>query len=101
VTGPLAIVNASVATSSGGVALPTTGQYGSIGIATCVGDCDGNKSVVIGEVVKALNAFGGSYLCSAADPSASCPAADGDNSGAIAINDVVQTLNQFGAGPCP
>ena len=101
VTGPFTLTNTSMFTDTNPTLIPIDGQDGSIGVTSCVGDCDGSGRVVIGEVVKALNAFGGNYLCNATSPIASCPAADSNNSGGIAINEVVQTLNQFGAGPCP
>jgi hypothetical protein len=101
VSGPFSLGNTSSVTDTGGVALATVGQDGSIGVTSCVGDCNGSGRVLIDEVVASLNAFGGNYLCRASDPTMSCPAADSDNSNKVEINEVVQSLNQFGAGNCP
>ncbi|HYD49885.1 MAG TPA: PKD domain-containing protein, partial [Terriglobales bacterium] len=71
-----------------------------IEVTTCNGDCDGSGSVVIGEVVRAINHFGGVPLCNPAAPTTSCPTCDRDNNGAVSIGEVVNSLNRFGGG-CP
>lgn len=87
-------------TSSG--ALGAVAGNGSVKITSCNGDCDGSGGVLIGEVVRALNEFGGTALCNPADAAVSCPAADTDLSGAVQIGEVVQSLNRFGgSSPCP
>jgi hypothetical protein len=59
----------------------------------CVGDCNGDREVTIGEVVKCVNLSQG-------QPLSSCPVADANGDGVVTIDEVVQCVNGFQNG-CP
>jgi hypothetical protein len=60
----------------------------------CPGDCDGDASVAINELITGVNiALGGAALDT-------CPAFDTDDDGAVAINELIAAVNAALAG-CP
>jgi hypothetical protein len=79
-------VGALTATCSGGTF--------NVGVMPCVGDCNNDSEVSLGEVQVAFNIFLGT-----ADP-ASCTAADGNNDGEVTLGEVQMAFNNFLNG-CP
>ena len=55
--------------------------------AGCVGDCNGDQSVAIDELITSL------LIALGNDPLAVCPAADADGDGMVIVNDLVQAVN--------
>jgi len=76
------------------------GTPGQIAVTTCAGDCDGDRTVSIGEVIKAVNLFLGQPLCNPSNAALSCPVADTDLNGSVSIGEVIQSVNRFLSG-CP
>jgi hypothetical protein len=71
-----------------GKRLGVSGQDGQITVgAGCVGDCDGDGSVTIDELVRAVNIA--LSLTTARD----CPAADRDGDGQVTVDEVVTAVN--------
>jgi len=94
--GPHVVTNAASAAGADGAAIPSsTGAPGQIQVTTCTGDCDGNGTVSIGEVVRCVNLFLGQPLCNSADPTLSCPVADSDLSNSVSIAEVQQCVVKF------
>jgi hypothetical protein len=60
----------------------------------CVGDCDGNGSVAINELIVGVNILLGT------DAVASCTAMDGDDDGAVTVAELVAAVNNV-LGGCP
>jgi hypothetical protein len=88
--------NTPAATDPAGNPVPgVIGAAGQIVVSSCTGDCDGDGTVTIGEVVKCVNLFLGLPLCDAANVSASCPIADANLDGTVSIGEVVQCVNRF------
>jgi hypothetical protein len=69
-------------------------------VTACGGDCDGDGTVTIGEVTRAVNLFLGQPLCNPGNPALSCPVADTDGNGIVSIGEVLQSVNRFANG-CP
>ena len=65
---------------------------------TCEGDCNGDRSVAIGEIIRGVRiAFGDASI-------GDCRAMDGDGNGAVGINELVAAVNralQGCGGPVP
>lgn len=100
VEGAYPIGNTASASDANGDPLPNVqGAGASIRVTSCVGDCDGDETVTIGEVQRCVAAFLGAPLCSAATLSSSCPAADANLNGAISVGEVSQCVNHF-VGSC-
>lgn len=100
-SGTFPLSNAPGATDPGGNDLAGVGgSAGQIIVTSCTGDCNGNNSVTIGEVVKCVNLFLGQPFCNLTNPAASCPVADASNNGVVSIGEVVQCVNSFLHG-CP
>jgi hypothetical protein len=57
------------------------------GTAACVGDCDGDGSVTVDEIVRGVNIALG--MSSVDD----CPAFDGDGDGSVTVDEVVTAVN--------
>lgn len=72
---------------------------GQVIVTTCSGDCDGNGSVSIGEVMRCANRFLGAPACNLTRPDLSCPIADADNDGSVSIAEVQGCVNRF-LGSC-
>jgi hypothetical protein len=99
--GRYALSNTPGAVDPEGIAYgAVTGTLGEIIVTACAGDCDGDGTVSIGEVIKAVNLFLGEPLCNPADPPRSCPVADVDGNGSVSIGEVIQGVNRFLSG-CP
>jgi hypothetical protein len=98
--GAYPLSNTPGATNLSGRDLPVIGASGQLLVTTCTGDCNGNRTVTIGEVVKCINLFLGQPLCNLADSALSCPVADADLDGAVGIGEVLQCVNRF-LGGCP
>ena len=96
--GRYALSNSASATDQLSQPINTFGGTTQVLVTSCVGDCNGNGVVTIGEVVKAVNLFQGLPLCSVTDPTLSCPAADANHSHSVSIGEVVQTVNRFQGG---
>ena len=62
--------------------------------AMCSGDCNGDGSVVIGELIKGVNIALGSAQ------SSTCPAMDSNGSGSVSISELIAAVNNALAG-CP
>lgn len=92
---PLTVAASAVDESDAAIPLATVSSV--LEITSCNADCDGNGEVNIGEVIKAMNHFGGLPLCHAPEPSRSCPAADSDYDGQVTIGEIVQSLSRFGS----
>jgi hypothetical protein len=67
------------------LAVPTT-------TPACVGDCDGDGSVAINELVTGVSIALGNQVLSA------CPAFDADGDGSVAINELITAVNNALAG---
>lgn len=89
--GSYAVSNTVQATAPDGSSLPAAGASGALVVTTCNGDCDGNGTVVIGEVVRVVNQFLGQPYCG-------CPVADTNHDGIVSIGEVVQSVNRFLSG---
>jgi hypothetical protein len=63
-------------------------------IGGCVGDCNGDGSVTVDEIVRMVNIALGSQDVS------TCPAADRDGSGTVTVDEIVQAVNNALNG-CP
>lgn len=100
VLGSYAIANSTEARDPNGGVLPVSNSGTTIKVGSCSGDCDGSGSVLIGEVIKSLNLFGGLPMCNPNAPSLSCPMADSNHDAQVTIGEVVQSLNHF-ASSCP
>ena len=61
-------------------------------VPACVGDCDGNGTVAINELITGVNIALGSQ------PVTVCPAFDADDSGSVAINELITGVNNALAG---
>jgi hypothetical protein len=97
--GSYAVTNVPKATDDAGNDIAgVTGAPGHLYVTSCTGDCDGNGTVSIGEVVKSVNLFLGQPICNASDPSRSCPAADSNLDGSVSIGEVTQCINRFLGG---
>ena len=98
-TGTYSLSNTPGAVDTSGAPIPaTTGTLGQLIVTTCTGDCDGNGTVTIGEVIKCVNMFLGQPFCSPANPALGCPVADINHDGVVSIGEVVQCVNRFLAG---
>lgn len=60
----------------------------------CVGDCDGNRAVVVAELIRAVNIALGSAQVS------TCPSADPDSSQIVVISELITAVNNALSG-CP
>jgi hypothetical protein len=58
----------------------------------CAGDCDGNGTVSIDELVRAVN------IALEAQALDRCPAADADGSGRVTVEELLQAVNAALAG---
>ena len=93
VAGNYPISNAASAVDMFGNTLANAAGGGTgVVVTQCSGDCDGNGTVTIGEIVKTVNVFLGRPLCDPAVPTASCPVADADFDGAVSLGEVMQTV---------
>ncbi len=54
---------------------------------TCVGDCDGDGTVMINELIRGVNITLGNHDVS------TCPAMDGNDNGSVAVNELIQAVN--------
>jgi cysteine-rich repeat protein len=80
----------AVVLAVGVLALPRDGRA-----QPCVGDCDGDGTVAINEVITCVN-IGLELL-----PLANCTACDGNGDGAVAINEIITSVNiGLGLLPC-
>lgn len=86
------VQNLPVASDPSGVDLTVIGRDGSIAVGSCPGDCDGNRTVTLGEVVRVVRAFLG-----LAAPS-ECASADTNADGRVTIADVIRAIGAFLAG---
>ena len=101
--GSYALSNTAAATSTSGAAInPVSGAPGQIRVTNCTGDCDGDGTVSIGEVLRCVILFLGQPLCNPAAPSLSCPLADASLDGTVSIGEVQQCVTRFLQGcACP
>lgn len=72
-----------------------TGAQGTIVVTNCTGDCNGDGTVSIGEVIKCVNLFLGEPFCNVANPNISCPVADANLNGIVSIGEVTQCVTRF------
>jgi hypothetical protein len=94
--GTYVLPNAPAASDqSGDTIAGVSGTPGQIVVTACTGDCDGNGSVSIGEVIKCVNLFLGQPLCNFANATLSCPVADASLNGSVSIGEVTQCVNRF------
>ena len=94
--GNRAVMNNATAYDQQGFAIvPSGGSGGEIIITDCPGNCNGNASVGIGELVRCVNHFLGRPLCDPRQPALSCPVAAGDNDGDVLVGEVMQCVNGF------
>jgi YVTN family beta-propeller protein len=100
-TYPLRLSNLS-ATDSRGSAIPVTGSDGTLVVQaplqqhTCVGDCNGDGTVTIDEVMTCIPVA----TIAAIDLPPRCPACDGDGNGSIEVNELVAAVNNA-LNDCP
>ncbi len=75
----------------------TLGSPAIVHATQCVGDCNGNHQVVVGEITSAVN-----ILLDTA-PVASCPVADQNGDGVVTINEIVLAVDNLlsGCEVCP
>jgi len=73
---------------------PTPSPTPTITPIPCTGDCDGNGTVSIGELIVAVN------ISSGTAPLSRCPAADRDHNGAVTIDELITAVNNATSG-CP
>jgi len=67
-------------------------------VTSCVGDCNGNGEVTLGEVQRCIGHFLGQALCSPTTVESSCPPADANHNGDVSIGEVTQCVNRFLGG---
>ncbi len=60
---------------------------GGVASAQCVGDCDGDGTVSVSELIRGVNINLGNQDVSA------CPAMDADGNGSVAVNELIQAVN--------
>ncbi len=58
----------------------------------CSGDCDGDRSVTVYEVLRGVNIALGAFLLT------DCPSFDGDSNGEVTVNELVQAVKNALAG---
>lgn len=68
-------------------------------VGSCVGDCNGDGEVRLGEVQRCLSHFLGQDLCAPETVESACPAADSNHDGRVSIGEVTQCVNRF-IGSC-
>ncbi|HYD46782.1 MAG TPA: hypothetical protein VEB21_00450, partial [Terriglobales bacterium] len=98
--GDSAVQLSGAAADAAGLPIAVAAAAADARVIRCGGDCDGSGQVNIGEVVRAINQFGGIPICGGAQPVRACPAADRDRDGVVSIGEVQASLLNFGSG-CP
>ena len=98
-TGAYLLTNMPTASDTAGNPIDNvSGTAGPLIVTTCIGDCDGNGAVSVGELTKCIDAFLGQPLCNAGNPDLSCPVADANLDGAVSIGEVEQCVNRLLGG---